>query len=153
MSRSHIAYTLWQGSAPTDPTEQALLHRQFDAVVLCAEEYQPDAAVFPGMLVLHAGFDDSGAPPTGKEIAVATRAGRNAARLLAVRRRVLVTCWLGLNRSGLVSALALHGLTGMSGQEAAGTVRRGRPGALNNAYFARLLEAIPARQVRAPSGA
>lgn len=53
--------------------------------------------------------------------------------------RVLVHCWGGKNRSGLVNGLALMRLTGMTGQSAYETVRAARRGSLFNEDFARYL--------------
>jgi hypothetical protein len=59
-------------------------------------------------------------------------------------RPVLVHCAAGVNRSGLISALAVREFTGCSGAEAIARVRRGRPGALTNPYFCEYLAGLPA---------
>lgn len=150
MNVSRIEGELWQGSAPNTMADQLFLHRQWDVLVLCAQEFQPEDKYFPGVEVIHAGFDDSGRMPTRGEIAVAKTASEVVADRVARGRRVLVTCWMGLNRSGLVTALALRHLTGMSGADALALVREKRLGALRNDHFARMLQLIPAkRQARA----
>ena len=53
---------------------------------------------------------------------------------------VLVHCWGGRNRSGLVSALALTRLQGITGAEAVRAVRGVRRGALVNQHFVTYLE-------------
>jgi protein-tyrosine phosphatase len=53
---------------------------------------------------------------------------------------VLVHCWGGRNRSGLVSALALRRLQGITGAEAVKAVKAVRAGALVNQYFVDYLE-------------
>jgi Dual specificity phosphatase, catalytic domain len=53
---------------------------------------------------------------------------------------VLVHCWGGRNRSGLVSALALTRLQGITGAEAIHAVRAVRRGALVNQFFVNYLE-------------
>ena len=58
--------------------------------------------------------------------------------LRRARKRVLVHCAGGINRSSLPSAAALM-RDGMSTTEAIETVRSRRPGALNNREFVRLL--------------
>lgn len=58
--------------------------------------------------------------------------------LRRARKRVLIHCAGGINRSGLLSAAALM-RDGMSATEAIETVRSRRPGALNNPEFVRLL--------------
>lgn len=52
--------------------------------------------------------------------------------------RLYVMCQQGLNRSGLVMGLLLRSL-GVPGDEAVGAISAVRPGALNNAAFARLV--------------
>lgn len=49
--------------------------------------------------------------------------------------RVLVHCYAGLNRSGLVNALVVRRLKGVSGAELVAYIRRRRPGALSNRRF------------------
>lgn len=56
--------------------------------------------------------------------------------------RVYVMCQQGLNRSGLVTALLLRAL-GAASDEALETIRRARPGALNNVTFAELVRRPP----------
>lgn len=142
---NHIAHNIWQGSAPRTPEVQANLHRQFDVLVLTAEEYQPPAASFPGVEVIHAGFDDSGQPMKADEFRLASAASAVVADRVRAGYRVLVTCWQGRNRSGLVTALALHRLTGAPGKECMRTVQERRPQALTNRYFQRALEKLPRR--------
>lgn len=146
MNSSPIAENLWQGSAPTSPYDQRTLHQRFDVLVLCAEEFQPEASLFPGVEVIHAGFHDGGDPPTKADIATAKAAAEVVADRLQRDRRVLVTCWLGINRSGLVTALALCNVTGMSGADAVSLIRSRRPGSLLNEHFVRLLYRIPERR-------
>jgi len=54
-------------------------------------------------------------------------------------RRVLVTCAAGLNRSGLVTAIAMHILTRHSGITCVQHVQNRRAGALSNRQFRRVL--------------
>jgi protein-tyrosine phosphatase len=104
-------------------------------VVLCAIEHQPPASAYPGIRVLHAPFDDASEPVDEATWETARQASREAAKQLLKGRRVLVTCHMGINRSGLVSALTLLRLTPMSGEDAVRTVQSRRPGALSNPYF------------------
>ena len=66
---------------------------------------------------------------------LAEQAGARAAQLIGQGESVLVTCNMGINRSGLVCALALmHG--GMTAKKAIDAVRFGRPPiALHNRFF------------------
>ena len=115
---------LAQGSAP--PIGVRL---PFDTVVLAAMEYQPD---LPGHDVLHAPLDD-GPPPTQDERALIRRSAHEVARRVRAGQRVLVTCWQGRNRSGVIAGLALVEL-GVPGAQAAAKIRRTRNG-LTNPYF------------------
>lgn len=55
---------------------------------------------------------------------------------------VLVHCYGGRNRSGLVVAMAMVVLDGITGREACARVRAARPGALANVTFRSLCEAM-----------
>jgi hypothetical protein len=73
-------------------------------------------------------------------------AAKDVAEAVARGHRVLVTCAMGWNRSGLVSALALCRL-GFSPEDAMRTVRRARgSGALSNKSFRRAVLVLSALQ-------
>ena len=141
---SRITGRLFVGSAP-EPSP--FLARHFDVLVLCAEEYQPSSRNFPGLTVVHAGFDD-GPGLDGRQEKIVEGAATIVRKELDKGKRVLVTCAQGRNRSGLVASLALM-LPGrwptpscLSGREVIGLMkgRRG-PGALTNEYFQKILKA------------
>ena len=133
---------LAQGSVPTQGSP---LHAMFDSVVLCAEEHQDIA--LPGIEVIHAPFDDSGHGPTPAEVQIAWRAARRVVRRLRTGKRVLVTCAMGWNRSGLVVGFVLITL-GLAPAQAIDVIRMARgPTALSNKHFVRLLSAMPRRPV------
>jgi len=148
---SEIAPGLYQGSEP--PRGHALRHCGFDTLVLAAEEIQPGSVDFPGVTVVHAPNNDDGSPITKGQWQTAVQAAELVARRVRGGERVLVTCAAGRNRSGLVSALALHMLTGISGAEAARIVKARRPNALTNRWFMAALFRVPAarrmRQIEA----
>lgn len=125
---------LWIGSKPR--TGDVLRRAGFHVVVLAAREVQPHG--FDGVEVVRAGIDDSFAP-TIDEMRTVMRAGRLVAQKVLAGKRVLVTCAMGLNRSGLVTALALRNLEGLSGRKAMEVVQAHRKGALYNATFQRML--------------
>ena len=56
---------------------------------------------------------------------------------------VLVMCHAGRNRSGLLTALTLRQLDGISGEQALSRVRAARPRAVANPSFAAYLEDLP----------
>lgn len=138
-----IAAGLYQGSKPLPG--RSVAHLGFDVLVLCAYEYQPDAEQFPGVKVVRALLDDSGVPMTQAEWNEAAAAANVVSQELTLGRRVLVTCQQGINRSGLVTALALWQLSGKSGADVVSHVQRRRPGALRNRWFQQALLALPAR--------
>ena len=100
---------LWQGGAP--PTGPRVRRAGFDRLVLCAEEYQPEAERFEGVAVFHAPNDDT-FQLTQLQWHGARRASLEVADALRRGEKVLVTCAAGLNRSGLVSAMAMLRLAG-----------------------------------------
>lgn len=111
------------------------MSRGWDALVLCAEEYQPAARSFPGTRVVHAPFRDA-EDVTPDELKTAVGAAADAAGELVRGGRVLVTCWAGRNRSGLVTALALSFASGMDPARCGELVREKRgPIALTNPSF------------------
>jgi hypothetical protein len=145
----HIHSGLWQGSWP--PPGDWLARRGFSTVVLCAMEYQPPRYVhphfgmvpgvkaanpWPGVEVIYAPNDDDfDERPPREVLRLAIKAGRMVANRLAEKRKVLTTCNQGKNRSGLVSAIALHFHLGISGEEATRIVQTKRTGGLRNPQF------------------
>lgn len=125
---------LAQGSAPPpgvcfDPRFRI----PFDVIVLAAEEYQPD---LPGYIVIHAPLDD--AMPSELEQARIRSAAREVVRHVRAGRRVLVTCFMGRNRSGVISGLALVEL-GVHPDRAVRRIVRYRNG-LSNTHFRAMVE-------------
>lgn len=139
---------IWQGGKP--PCGDAVRRAGFHVLVLCAEEHQPTSKEFePGPLILiHCPLDDTESLLREHWIR-AHRAAELVSHAVQRGKRVLVTCQAGLNRSGLVSALALRDLTGMAGERAAKMVQKARSRALRNQHFVSLLEKLPAREKHA----
>lgn len=138
---SHIIGTLYQGDRPplgADLTD-------FDLLVLCAQEWQPRVrdGTFIGVgEVYHCPLDDAGWRPLDPcEIAAITTAAKTVAMYLRANKKVLVTCAAGLNRSGVVSAMAMRMAYGVTPPRAIMLVRHARGQfALSNASFVRLIE-------------
>jgi len=144
---SKIAPNLWQGSNP--PHGPLLRQAGFDVLVLCAYERQYPSSYFPGMQVLKVPLDDGHVVPKEQ----AKRAGAEVARLVRAGKKVLVVCNMGVNRSGLVTALALWHLTGLPGSHCLLQVQQNRRApsgmpALCNPVFADFLLFLPARKTR-----
>lgn len=114
--------------------------RDFHVVVFCAEEYQPDFGDPRRTLLIYAPFDDT-RTPSPHEVNIAVRAGERVAELLDRNRRCLVTCYAGLNRSGLVTGIAVRKHTHLPTSETVDLIRaaRGRD-ALSNPGFVQLLK-------------
>lgn len=135
---SRITKRLYQGGEP--PTGPFVAHSGFDVLVLCAEECQPPALNFPGVTVLHCPLDDVARRLTNDEVRRIRHTGRGIARHLIDGKRVLVTCAMGINRSGLVVASALLHATPLSPADAIRAIRLGRGSfALANKGFVRAI--------------
>lgn len=135
VTANEIIENLWQGSAPPVGTS---VGRAAHVLVLCAEEYQPPDHEFPGVKVCRALLDD--AEPSAEEVKAALRAAQTVVQNLARGRVCLVTCMAGLNRSGLVSGLALR-MGGWNGSAAVRAVKAARSEyALSNEHFRRIVE-------------
>jgi len=126
---------LFQGAAPQ--TGGLLGDLGFDVLVLCAEEYQPTADQFPGVeTVIHMPSSDYDyIPPTRAHIAMVWETARKVVEHLENGKAVLVTCRAGLNRSGLVTAIALHLWLELTGERACDLVQDKRCDALFNKRF------------------
>ena len=141
---SRIAPKHWQGGYPLWPRQ--LKRAGFDVIVLAADDLQPEDTLaaheqYPGMIVICAPLDDREGITDG-EIDVARDAADRVVEHLGRGRRVLVTCQMGWNRSGLISGLALCQRCGMAGSEAIATIQKVRPKALFNESFCLFNELI-----------
>jgi len=128
---SHVA----QGSYPALRGEA---FRHADVLVLCAEEHQARGLKAPqGKQIVRLGFDDDIYRPIPPEAGQIFHAHAKQLGKLAINgRKVLITCAMGLNRSGLITALTLmHGYK-MRPSEAIKLIRgRRSPDCLCNPMF------------------
>jgi hypothetical protein len=150
LDADEIAPHLWQGSLP--PTGSAVSQAGFDLLVLCAREHQLPSVYFHDVTVINAPNDDhvSFGPLTREKLRVALQAARQVAAVVKAGQNALVTCAAGMNRSGLVSALALHLLYGWPGDQCIEQVRAKRGPRngyqpLSNSDFTVALRRLPAR--------
>jgi len=120
---------LAQGSAPPPG-----VRLPFDVVVLAAQEYQDLQGPYE---VMRVPLDD-GPMPDPLTRARIRSAAREIARRVRNGQRVLVTCWQGRNRSGVLAGLALVEL-GLHPQRAINRIRRYRNG-LTNDHFRAMVE-------------
>lgn len=144
---------IYQGPRP--PTGDHLEKAGIHTVVLCAKEViqglEATGANFGSVQVIKApSIDADDAPPPEHWIRGWHAAAKRAAELSQAGHRVLITCQAGLNRSGVVSALAIHYITGWPGGKCAKIVQMSRPGSLFNAKFLEYLNGIPERQTPGP---
>ncbi len=129
---------LYQGAWP--PFGDQLQKRGFDVLVLCAEENQHEE-LYPGVQVLLApGEDDSRVNRMMRYLPTWMAAAEQVAASVRAGKTVLVTCMAGLNRSGMVTAMALYLLTGWSGSDVVEHVQACRAMALCNDTFAQWLK-------------
>lgn len=137
---------LAQGSRPATGTMVA--NAGFDTLVLCAKEYQPPAAAFPGVRhVLRLPIDDTVEPMDRYDVARTFKVATTVAERLRRGRKVLVTCHAGLNRSGLVCALALRMIHGAPAEDVIMHVRARRSArALSNPTFESLVRRLRKKQ-------
>jgi protein-tyrosine phosphatase len=117
----------------------------FDGLVLCAYEYQPGC--FPDVSTIWAPIRDDGSPMTREEQIEAVKAAGKVIRLIKEGMRVLVTCYAGLNRSGLVCTIVLcKGPSQMDVDDAIELIKEARGSyALSNSDFVDFLRAFCSR--------
>jgi hypothetical protein len=141
---SEIIPGLFQGSAPVPGPYVRMAG--FSAVVFCAMEFQPPPDAYEGVAVIYAPNDDNPErPPTREQLSKAIAASKQVALRVQAGQRVLVTCRMGINRSGLVSALAVHRLTGWPGVRCIQQVQARRLKSLRNPQFCALLARLEPR--------
>jgi protein-tyrosine phosphatase len=142
---NEIYPNLYVGSAPHEDEDLS----NFDALVLTATEWQLPTTRFP-VEVLRVPLVDGvwlhgrplTPPMTDQEIRSAIAAAKQVASWLRQGKRVLVTCWMGLNRSSLVASLAVLMLhSDLPVNTVIENVRAARgDDALRNKYFLTLLK-------------
>lgn len=101
MNYDRVVSSLYMGNAPVPADAKAL--SVFRDVVLCAKEHQPELT---GVNVIRFPIPD--ALLSANEKAEAVTVAKKVAKNIDRDQPTLVTCWAGLNRSGLICALALR---------------------------------------------
>lgn len=99
-----------------------------DVLVLCAEEHQAKGLQAPpGKHIIRLGFDDDTYRPIPPEAGKIFHAhAQQLGKAALSGRKILITCAMGLNRSGLITALTLmHGYR-MRPSQAIGLIRNRR---------------------------
>lgn len=128
---TEIVPGLYQGSRP--PVGPVLARSGVDVLVLAAVEHQPQAVSFPGVRVIHVPLEDR-VDPSEEDRQVVRAVGREVAASVAHGERVLVTCYMGRNRSGWIVGHALVDL-GYPVSRVLPLIRSKRPNAMNNRAF------------------
>ncbi|HEY5657332.1 MAG TPA: dual specificity protein phosphatase family protein [Myxococcota bacterium] len=131
---------LAQGSYPRP--QGAPFDHGFDVIVWCAMEAQPTRLKPPAgkSSILFPMDDNPYVPITQNDARLLHGLADQLAKHVRAGRKVLVTCWEGRNRSGIVSALTLMRLKRMRPETAINTVRKQRrKPSLTNPMFERYL--------------
>jgi protein-tyrosine phosphatase len=137
LDANEIVPGLWQGAYPRVHVNQL----GFQALVLCARELQVSSQP-TSVIVMRAPLEDGN--PTSDELRLAQRVAHEVARRVRFGQNVLVTCAMGINRSGLVTGLAIRELNPkMPGEMIVKHIQSRRPVALTNAYFRAVLKRLP----------
>lgn len=133
LDASNIMRRLWIGGQP--PFDRDL--PEFDVLVLCAQELQPQVISF-SKKIIRCGIPDSAL--SSSELRTALVAGRQVAHELSKGKRCLVTCAMGINRSALVTGLAMGLVYRMSANQIIEHIRKTRnPMCLSNTEFQKVL--------------
>lgn len=115
-------------------------------VVLCAKELQKFAD--PTVRVIKCPLEDSERPLTKAEIKDVRRAVGAVKYAIHYRRRVLVACAEGINRSALVAALAIRQYTGFGPNVVLAMLREKRHWrCLSNPVFENMVRTTLAMQI------
>lgn len=137
---------LFMGALPRDGTLFGL--PRIDTVISCLRVGDAFVAAAKRRGVKHfliRPFSDDIQPPSPSELRTIEAAAEDVVRAVRLGEAVGVFCREGRNRSGIVVALALMGLDGMSAEEAIGLVRYKRNDeavgrrALTNEFFTKAL--------------
>lgn len=133
---------LWQGAYPAYNMLDVKKH--FDVLVLCADELHMIGkdVYFPTLTILRVGLYDK-EPIRDGDLEKAEVMAKNVAEAYRLGKRILITCAVGLNRSGLVTALALRFIENKSGEECARIVKAARFDALYNNAFNAYICSLP----------
>lgn len=137
---NEVVDRIWIGDAP--PVGPAV-QDEFNALVLCAYEYQPEASCFGDKVaVCHSPMEDNYSILLSANATTAITTAGQIIRWHKAGWKILVTCFAGLNRSSFAVAIALIiGPWKMNFDEAVEVIRMARGEfALTNPQFLRYLK-------------
>ncbi|HXX37610.1 MAG TPA: dual specificity protein phosphatase [bacterium] len=134
---------LYQSGAPEEAAEWDSIHALgIDTVVDLFGTLDPGVPTAPNSIVyVFWPIEDRPALP---DMTIMDALVDTVVRFIRIGHKVLVHCHRGKSRSGLVNALVVMKILGISGSEAIDLIRHRRPGALGNAVFTAHLETLPA---------
>lgn len=116
-----------------------VLRHGFTHVAFCADEHQPSARDFAGLVTIHCPLFDSDTVLGSASLSMTMLAARAVAEAHRAGGNVLVMCQAGINRSAMVAALAMQ-MLGMEPNESVERLRRRRhPHCLANLCFERIV--------------
>lgn len=123
-----------------------LAERGFKSLVLAAKEHQARSKYVDIHVTCVPGEDDLNPRKLERCKQAWLDTGRAVADRVLAGEKVLVTCMAGQNRSGFITTVALHHLTGWSGEKCVRHVQQRRDYALCNTLFEKwLIDNLPAR--------
>lgn len=133
---------LWQGARPERGDRAS--KEGFKVIVLCDDEFQPSRHNFTDVRILKCPLVDiSTKPVPPADLEMILKTAHRVARHVSEGEKVLVTCYAGINRSGLVVAHALHHLTGWGGDKIVDHIKSKRPISLTNRLFVQIIKSLP----------
>ena len=141
---------LYQGGASVLYDAAWFRDHPVSLLVLAAEEVQPPKTTMAGlvgMTIWRLKLDDVLNPLSPQAAKQVLLTAAVVADSLDKGHNVLVTCAMGLNRSGLINAVAIRMLTGAPAGAVIRAIRRRRGGALTNATFNAFISGLSNKQL------
>jgi len=134
---------LYQRGAPEDVGEwQSVLALKIDVVLDLFGTLGPGVPTAPNsILYMFWPIEDH---PQLPDVQIMNILVDTIVRLIQAGHKVLVHCHKGKSRSGMINALVVRQLHGISGADAVDLVRQQRPGSLGNQVFATYVQGLPA---------
>jgi len=129
---THIARNIWVVPVPTRYMQE------FGALAFCARELQPENEAAARRFTKHSllcPLDDDWRNGISMQEVISVHATARRLCDLSKRYPVAATCHMGINRSALVAATALHLKLDISGGAALALMRQRRPGTISNTAF------------------
>jgi len=127
---------IWQGPYLEIPYDLKVAN--FDLVIYAAQECPPLNHHCGAVLKYYPNDDEQCAPETEiykKILNNAKKAVPDVVEMIKSGKNVLITCNQGINRSSLVTGLAIKALSGLSGWDVVNLIKDKRSGALTNGSY------------------